>query len=1261
MQSHSMLELFNALTSAPVWNEKTLLKSFKDLNFQDNNGDTFLHLALKNHPGNFIGILKCLFRNGADPHLLNNNGESFFDVLCSSKDIEPVTKFFIFEQAKSYIDPFLIKEENKIFLPYVNYNSLQLVRHPLIHKQHNRMLSRMIYDFSIPRTVGDNSTAITQESLFSEIISISRYGWRIKIRNVSRLFIEKYIEFLLKKNDVKNLINIFYEYKRDPTFIFLDVNIKTRIVNCIINDESGILSRRQQAEFIYKLYQLDFPIPPDFVEIVSQVERDMDSSLILKELCNHNDFTGLESYLNDNPNLNINIKFPDGRTLLDYAYTQKEFAKQQIMQTVKKSITDTVKIKRIEAGKADADEQKVAIETQKNAEKFFQLVLKKSNIHTPLTNNQTFLHLVAFNEDKPPLIEIVHYLLRGADPNAKDNYNNTALSYLTKKKEKDFKLSNSFDTPDMTLEKFSHDLNNHILLLTNGIEYYLSDDKKTQTLYDMLVDDIKRSSDSNKDDETLRKEVIEFLEPLIADFPTMPDSHGKTHLHRAIEKEDYTRSLELIETEFKPSIIDIQDNNGNTALHVAIKKNKINEHIIKALLVKGANFNILNEQKESPLHLACAPYLKDILHEIVKLHDANLKDEAINLIFKAAFLADDAEMIGILVDKHLSKIKLDKEIIKTKKLSYQRSADILCILVKHNIINIEQLKQDDNILLNALDSNYANLISILMDEELANKYLNLMLASNEEEEKKEIVWLNNKEIAWRPKPEILEILLKKAKSFDISMENKRGDTLLHRCVNLQNSELEILLNKGADPNKKNNKGFSPLHTAVQKLKPMHVKELLLHGADPLIDSTDRFARFIPFWRNTPLDYAKGLFSDYNGLPPDQNCYGPLKDLFNTYPGGKHRPIFGRIMYFFSGFFPYLNYSKKHLHYLLNNGISIEELPYTLKKPYPGLLKAFIEYTIDEKRPDVLNTILIRYSNEQLNILKTDKTLAQKVISCLNIKENAIAPTTKINILKKLKVLSSPSDIKKITDTEKSIKTEENIFNDLALRGKPAFFEKRMLYFQMLKAINDNNFAAVKELFYKNPSYNFNIKDQEGRTLLDIVYTRNRKYEMGLEEKTVSQELKSPEEYTASKDIFMLLLGKLNINDRTQNNKTLLHLATESDENNAPMEDILMFLLLGANVNLKDAMGNPPHKYAVNSSGHLRKNLQSPENFSLLGIGLSAFSPDSNWLFSLAKSIGADKLRQLSTFASLPESNKLMVDHLLKRIEKEQQPTLNPQR
>gem|GEM_PF-4638395 len=876
MQSQRQLDQFNQLAHAiSAHNDtnalETLLKTHKDLDIQNNDGDTLLHFALELNPVNLVEVISLLLYAGADPHVLNRNGDSFLDALCSSKHILNEIKSSIFNVAVDYIDPLLIKAENKKFLPTIRCDFI-----PYFHSSRDDNM----FDFHTP--LDDDS--VTIEILTSVRTFSFKDVSKIHIKKASPLFVQKYIDSLLRKGHTSPLLNVFNQYEIDPTFSFLDIEAKNGVITCIIENKFDFRNPQEKWAFIYKLYRLNFPLPPDMLQ---KAKQDVEAIAKLMAFCNNYNTPGLEKFLDENPNININIKLNDGRTLLDTAYTHRCFLQQQITQTAKKPIGNAEAKKDADSKESDKTEQEDAELLRNKGEAFFQLVLKKSNIHARTTNNQTFLHLVIINEERPPLIDIVHYLLRGASLSLKDTYEKSPLDYLTHLKKSDVGAAQD--------EEFKDPLAIHRLLFAHGIQSYLRDDAKMQLLYDVLVEEKKRLSNIDQDDETIRKEIIEFLKPLIDNFPIMIDAYGRTQLHWAIAANNVnnnTRSLQLIETEFKPNIIEIQDNDGNTSLHLAISYGNL--PIVKALLIKGANLNILNEKKQSSICFACQrnhPNKTEILLEIIKLADLN--KEAINLIFNAAYSQSNAKVIAALIEKYPSKIKINDEIINAPPSNNGHHNDVLYILFKHNILKKEELKDYENFIKCAIYHQHPNLVSILINEEFSKKYLDLMLTNNDEK-----ILIN---------AATLEVLLDKGKTFDISSAGQDGNTLLHIASDFKDDHpalwTKLLLNKGADPNKKNNKGFSPLHKAIHQLKPDLIEKLLQNGADPLLASS---YRFIPFYRNTPLDYAKGLYNDFKSYPcqaQDDTAQSNqhFKKLFDTYPG-KKRTILGSIMYFSVGFF-----------------------------------------------------------------------------------------------------------------------------------------------------------------------------------------------------------------------------------------------------------------------------------------------------------------------------------------------------------------------
>jgi ankyrin repeat protein len=83
-------------------------------------------------------------------------------------------------------------------------------------------------------------------------------------------------------------------------------------------------------------------------------------------------------------------------------------------------------------------------------------------------------------------------------------------------------------------------------------------------------------------------------------------------------------------------------------------------------------------------------------------------------------------------------------------------------------------------------------------------------------------------------PNMLEIILKYQK--DIDIRDKDGNSALHIVSKHGNKDMvAMLLESGADPNKINTKGNTPLHHACKVLDPDDiVKQLLRYNADPNI-------------------------------------------------------------------------------------------------------------------------------------------------------------------------------------------------------------------------------------------------------------------------------------------------------------------------------------------------------------------------------------------------------------------------------------------
>lgn len=93
------------------------------------------------------------------------------------------------------------------------------------------------------------------------------------------------------------------------------------------------------------------------------------------------------------------------------------------------------------------------------------------------------------------------------------------------------------------------------------------------------------------------------------------NNHGDTALHLAIRKLNEQIAIQFIE---KGANVQIEDNYGKTPLHEAISRaDRFSKEFFELLVKKGANINGQDKRGDTPLHMATsfgqrlAPYLLD--------------------------------------------------------------------------------------------------------------------------------------------------------------------------------------------------------------------------------------------------------------------------------------------------------------------------------------------------------------------------------------------------------------------------------------------------------------------------------------------------------------------------------------------------------------------------------------------------------------------------------------------------------------------------
>ena len=124
------------------------------------------------------------------------------------------------------------------------------------------------------------------------------------------------------------------------------------------------------------------------------------------------------------------------------------------------------------------------------------------------------------------------------------------------------------------------------------------------------------------------------------------DSQGRTQLHQAVIQNSTDQVRALLSSE---ALVDIRDNFNNEPLHLAIGQNEVNKEIVKILLDYGACPDSPGEGRKSPLHLSvkARPILQMLLKAGPNLSTADLRG---NTALHDAALCDDSKAPSCFVE-----------------------------------------------------------------------------------------------------------------------------------------------------------------------------------------------------------------------------------------------------------------------------------------------------------------------------------------------------------------------------------------------------------------------------------------------------------------------------------------------------------------------------------------------------------------------------------------------------------------------------------
>jgi len=444
-----------------------------------------------------------------------------------------------------------------------------------------------------------------------------------------------------------------------------------------------------------------------------------------------------------------------------------------------------------------------------NIEKLYQVLKSGANVNRIGNRGNTPLIIAACYDNT----EIIKALLdAGANINAQSNDGSTALMKAS--------WEGNLDVVNV--------------LIKNGANVDLETKRKDtaivfameQKRYETALTLIKISNNlkyKNKNKETYLHLAVKNVTPddeiAILEMMILEDSIAKRH-HKFLKyysdpKRENFHLLELVKYIISTKLnIDLQDINGNTALHIASKYNA-SSSIVKLLLNAGCNINIKNKEKDTPAHFAAKNFSKNSFNILLELIKAGANINQNNKRNGTVLHCASSNAIDINSIKKV-KMLIDAGAKINSKAGAKNNTPLLA--AEYNTFEVVK-----------------TLINAGADIRITNKFRNDALQ----------VFVGNDDI------NIISYLLKLGAN--VNAKNDRGLSPLHiAALKAKNPKIiSLLLNKGAQINSLTLEKDTPLHYAAMSWFQDNnldvIRRLIKAGAD----KKARDAK-----GNTPFDEAK---------------------------------------------------------------------------------------------------------------------------------------------------------------------------------------------------------------------------------------------------------------------------------------------------------------------------------------------------------------------------------------------------------------------
>jgi ankyrin repeat protein len=827
-------------------------------------GKTALHLAVS--VSNVVAVQKLL-ENGANPNITDNWGDSPLHVAAERRDGNPIIDLLLEAQkVKGMGDVNDINKEGRTALHCAAYESNEITAEHLVKKgadvnhrdnygrtpldmaalgaknmniiilllqninegdiQHQYRNNERLFFFAkynlygLGNKIGDRflkkgieptSTDTDKCSLeIDEILKEEEFDFNGRYQDAGQTLFNAAIS-----NNEVNLVRLFLERGADPTRRIEFAGFTTFHVAVIMHSDPDTLnlllesgkvdinetSKRGWTAFHLAIinksnvtavrFLLEIGADPNSanedgltpLHVAASRAKDMD---IVELLVNH-------------PDVDVNCLDMEGNNALDYAMTNKHGLDETIANLLKeKGVVDTentkqhnmrVLINRI----SDEIENILSDATVPTGDQISRIVENEDYVVSAIQNSNA--------ETLDVILETGKF-----DINGTDNRGNTHLHHAIAGTNCDINARHLIGKgADPTIANKEGDTPLH-LAAKNA--------KKIETISLLLEN---KQVDINHRDKCGRTalhcaimaenvETVRYLLKEGAD-PTIRDKDGTTPFHLAAlyPTETDPQFLSLMLENEKKIEIDGRNKMGLTALHMAMTTSNVTA--ARLLLSKGANPNVADQLGSTPLNLAVLSAKNMDIVELLVNHpdvDVNYYDKlGAQAIFYAVTIQHGlSEEIGnLLMEKMASKAERSNP--ETKTIA------TLVDSFKENIRYLLEKGQDTTTTKGAITEgeNGANALHVAAADEETTDLIDAILET---------------------------------RKFDINGVDSDGRTPLHHAISGTNREINArhLLEKGADPTIRNNKGDTPFHLAAQFLTDTHVLGLML-GNEIKIDIDEK--------------------------------------------------------------------------------------------------------------------------------------------------------------------------------------------------------------------------------------------------------------------------------------------------------------------------------------------------------------------------------------------------------------------------------------